>query len=66
MVTLKNRHNNLKIPMFLRFKEGLKMLDYIIAAAVIILAGTLFDVPLWYSLLMIVFFGVAWWAIGDD
>ena len=42
------------------------MLDYIIASAVIILAGTLFDAPLWYSLLMIVFFGVALWVIGDD
>ena len=42
------------------------MLDYIIAAAVIILAGTLFDVPIWYRILMIIFFGVDFWAIGDD
>lgn len=49
-------------------KEGevIKMLDFLIAAAVIILAGTLFDVPLWYSILMIIFFGVGWWVIGDE
>ena len=42
------------------------MLDFLIAATVIILAGTLFDVPLWYSILMIIFFGVGWWVIGDE
>lgn len=49
-------------------KEGeiIKMLDFLIAATVIILAGTLFDVPLWYSILMIIFFGVGWWVIGDE
>ena len=42
------------------------MLDYLVAVSVLILACILVRVPLWYSLLVIVFFSVGWWLIGDE
>ena len=42
------------------------MIDWLIASAVIILACTLVDIPLWFSLLMIVLSSVGGYVVGDE
>ena len=42
------------------------MLDFFVASSIIIIAATLTGIPLFMSMLIVLFFGVAWYLIGDE
>ena len=42
------------------------MLDYLVAVSVLILACILTHIPFWHVSIMLVFFSVGWWLIGDE